>query len=121
MHKFIILIIFSFSVTSQARELSYTEFTLGNSFSPIDDSYLMLEAKCRKSYDQRNQKKYYESRVPGPPGAQINIQEGRYEEDPQGRFCSWARQLGSGLLGIFLVVLSSATVDPLCPCSFNSC
>ena len=60
MHKFIILIIFSFSVTSQARELSYTEFTLGNSFSPIDDSYLMLEAKCRKSYDEREQKKYYE-------------------------------------------------------------
>jgi hypothetical protein len=60
MHKFIILIIIFFSVTSQARELSYTEFTLGNSFSPIDDSYLVLEAKCRKSYDEREQKKYYE-------------------------------------------------------------
>ena len=60
MHKFIILIIIFFSVTSKARELSYTEFTLGNSFSPIDDSYLVLEAKCRKSYDEREQKKYYE-------------------------------------------------------------
>jgi hypothetical protein len=60
MHKFIILIIIFFSATSQGRELTYTEFTLGNSFSPIDENYLELEAKCRKSYDERDQKKYYE-------------------------------------------------------------
>jgi len=59
MHKLIIIIIF-FSTICQSKELTYSEFTLGNSFSPIDESYLELEAKCRKSYDERNKKKYYE-------------------------------------------------------------
>ena len=48
------------STIGHTEELTYSEFTLGNSFSPIDESYLELEAKCRKSYDERNQKKYYE-------------------------------------------------------------
>ena len=60
MHKLIIIIIILFSTIGQTRELTYNEFTLGNSFSPIDKSYLELEAKCRKSYDERDQKKYYE-------------------------------------------------------------
>mgnify|MGYP001222412969 FL=1 len=59
MHRLIIIIII-FSTIGHARELTYAEFTSGNSFSPIDESYLELKAKCRKSYDQRNQKKYYE-------------------------------------------------------------
>jgi hypothetical protein len=60
MHKLIIVVIIFFSAACQGRELTYTEFTLGNSFSPIDESYLKLEAKCKKSYDERDQKKYYE-------------------------------------------------------------
>ena len=61
MNKLIIIIMsIFFSTIGQTKELTYKEFTLGNSFSPINKSYLELEAKCRKSYDEKDQKKYYE-------------------------------------------------------------
>ena len=60
MYKLIFITIIFFSTIGQARELTYTEFTLGNSFSPIDESYLELKAKCRQSFNEKKQKKYYE-------------------------------------------------------------
>jgi len=45
---------------SVANGQSFKEFTLGNYFAPIDEKYLELTAVCRKNYDEKEKKKYFE-------------------------------------------------------------
>ena len=39
---------------------SFEEFTLGNYFAPIDEKYEQLNVVCRKVYDDKDKKKYFE-------------------------------------------------------------
>ena len=45
---------------SVANGQSFKEFTEGNYFAPIDEKYLELTAVCRKNYDEKEKKKYFE-------------------------------------------------------------
>ncbi len=54
MNKLIVLILF-FSNFILAKELTFNEFTEANFFSEIDPSFLDLEAKCRKNFDENDQ------------------------------------------------------------------
>ena len=45
---------------SYAVGQSFTDFTAGNYFAPIDEKYLNLTVKCRKHYDEKERKKYFE-------------------------------------------------------------
>lgn len=39
---------------------SFKDFTSGNYFAPINEKYLKLTAVCRKNYDEKDRKKYFE-------------------------------------------------------------
>jgi len=56
------LLLFFFLITpfSLATGQTFKEFTLGNYFAPIKESYLELSVVCRKNYDKKDRKKYYE-------------------------------------------------------------
>ncbi len=56
------LLIFTafFCCTLFSKEYTFKDFTEGNYFAPIDDSYLQLKAVCRKNYDEKDRKKYFE-------------------------------------------------------------
>jgi hypothetical protein len=43
-----------------ANGQSFKEFTVGNYFAPINEKYLELTAACRKNYDEKEKKKYFE-------------------------------------------------------------
>ena len=49
-----------FSSFLQANELTFDEFAGANFFAPIDESYLKLNAKCRKNFDDNGKKKAFE-------------------------------------------------------------
>jgi hypothetical protein len=49
-----------FCCTLFSKEHSFKDFTEGNYFAPIDENYLQLKAVCRKNYDNKDRKKYYE-------------------------------------------------------------
>jgi hypothetical protein len=55
-------LLFLFLVTnfSYAVGQSFNDFTLGNYFAPIDDKHLKLTVSCRKNYDEKERKKYFE-------------------------------------------------------------
>ena len=46
--------------TNIASGQSFEEFTLGNYFAPIDEKYEQLNVVCRKVYDDKDKKKYFE-------------------------------------------------------------
>jgi hypothetical protein len=39
---------------------SFKDFTSGNYFSPINEKYLELNVVCRKNFDEKDKKKYFE-------------------------------------------------------------
>ena len=45
---------------SIVKSESFKEFTSGNYFAPIDERYLQLTAVCRKNFDEKDKKKYFE-------------------------------------------------------------
>ncbi|MDC6484897.1 hypothetical protein PQZ09_03070 [Methylophilaceae bacterium] len=45
---------------SIAKGESFKDFTLNNYFAPIDEKYLQLTAVCRKNFDEKDKKKYFE-------------------------------------------------------------
>ena len=53
---FLVLIINFNSATGQ----SFKEFTSGNHFAGIDEKYLQINVACRKIYDEKKRKKYFE-------------------------------------------------------------
>ncbi|MAS00214.1 MAG: hypothetical protein CMH24_02470 [Nitrosomonadales bacterium] len=60
MLKKIIWVLFLSTIFSSATGQTFKEFTSGNYFAPIDEKYLQLTAKCRKVYDEKDRKKYFE-------------------------------------------------------------
>ena len=57
--KYLILLLLLINFPA-ANGQSFKEFTVGNYFAPINEKYLELTAACRKNYDEKEKKKYFE-------------------------------------------------------------
>ena len=57
--KYLLLTFLLMNFTA-ANGQSFKEFTIGNYFAPINEKYLELTAVCRKNYDEKEKKKYFE-------------------------------------------------------------
>jgi hypothetical protein len=57
--KYLILLLLLINFPA-ANGQSFKEFTVGNYFAPINEKYLELTAVCRKNYDEKEKKKYFE-------------------------------------------------------------
>jgi len=58
--RILLILTVLFCCTLFSKEHSFKDFTEGNYFAPIDENYLQLKAVCRKNYDDKDRKKYYE-------------------------------------------------------------